>query len=87
MIRVKDIVGHGPRNPDAGHVTEVVEAIAGKAELTANFFQNFEGLAGQLEAQSKQGKGAATQALREECAWQAANIRRFVAAVRKRLQG
>lgn len=85
MIKVQDIVGSGPKNADATQVQAVVEMIAGKADLTANFFQNFEGLAAELEAQSKQGKGAATQSFRETCAWQAANVRRFVAAVRKKL--
>ena len=87
MVKIKDIVGLGPKHPDQAMVTEVTDAIRGKQDLTENFFQNFEGLATQLEAQSKQGKGAATQGMREECAWQAANIRRFVGAVRKRLAG
>jgi hypothetical protein len=85
MIKVQDIVGQGPRNADASQVQTVVDLIAGKPELTANFFANFEGLAGQLEAQAQQGRGPAAQAIRDTAAWQAANVRRFVAAVKKKL--
>jgi hypothetical protein len=87
MVKVKDIVGLGPKQPEKAHVDFIVEQVQAKQELRDNFFQNFEGLASQLEQQSRQGRGSATQAMRDECAWQAANVRRFVAAVRKRLGG
>jgi hypothetical protein len=85
MIKVQDIIGHGPRNADAAQVQTVVDLIKGSSELQTNFFLNFQGLAAELLVQSKQGRGTATQDFRETCAWQAANINRFVAAVKKKL--
>jgi hypothetical protein len=86
-VTVRDVVGEGPKHPNADHVRQCADQIRENAVLKENFFVNFEGLATQLEEQSRQGKGLATQALRETAAVQAANIRRFVAAVRKNLGG
>lgn len=86
-VTVRDVVGEGPRHPNPEHVTSVVEQIRDNPTLQENFYLNFEGLASQLEGQAQQGRGMATKELRETCACQAANVRRFVAAVRKRLGG